>query len=127
MPHLIGLPGRQQPIRLDAEWFFHWRSGLVPGLFHIGFAQQTLNRGSADLESRPQQMPGDGARAEFPFRQQPSQFLRGLADGVIHAVPYDRAVQQTGAAFSFHRFDPRTNGVGMHDKTPGSGFDIPVA
>ena len=127
MPHLNGLPGSQQPIRIDTDWYFHWRSGLPPGLLRFGFAQQTLNGGAADLNSRPHEMPGDGACSEFRLRAEPMNLLRGPTHSVIQVIPYDGTVQKAASAFSFNCLNPRTNGILVDHKSPGGGFDIPVA
>ncbi len=121
MPDKIGAFGLQQAIGLDANGLFHWRSGFSRRLFRLRFPQHTLHGRTADLDARPQQMPGHGAGSEFRLRADSAQFICRPAHGVIHTVPNNRAAQQTASSFSLHGIDPSTDGIGM-DRKVGSGL-----
>ena len=106
VPDVVGPLGLQQIGRFNPGGFLHRGFGLYGRLGGFGFAQHTLHAGTTDLNVRSQQVPGHGARSEFRFRAEPSQFLRRPAYGVIHAIPDDGPGQQDRLAVALDGFDP---------------------
>jgi len=126
VPDVIGAFGFHQAIGPDTGGPFRRWPGLARRLFCFRFAQHTLHRGAADLDSCTQKMPGHGAGSEFRFRAEPSQFLRRPAHGVVDTIPHNDSGQQVRLAFALGGFDPGAERIFVDHEPLGGDFDVPV-
>ncbi len=97
------------------------------GLFRRLFAEDSLDGGPADADTRADQLGGDGPAAEFGMRTKPANLVNGPSKGVVDAIP-GRCAEEVGAMdASLGGVNPDSDGVGMQHKSLRRLLNAPAA
>jgi len=126
VPDTVGLRGPQQVPRFRADRFGHRRPGPARRTRRFDLPQNTLHGGTADRQTGTDDVTGNGVRAKFLFRTKPPEFMHPPTHRVIHAIPDNRAMEETDIAATFDGFDPLPDRVGMHDEAFRRFDDAPI-
>ncbi len=127
MPDMVGLLRLQQAMRDDADGFSHRRPGASGWAVGLGLAHYALHSRPADFDTRPHEVPGDGAGSEFLLWKHPAQFLRRPTDGIVNFVPDNRSGQERRLTLSLDRSNPGSQGIGMDNEIGGGLLDTPAS
>ena len=87
--------------------------------FRLFFAENSLNRRSADLYRGSNDMPSDRACTNLRLRAQLPKFMNRPADGIVKTIPHGTGEQAAQRSSGSKLFQPVADRVWMQDESPG--------